>query len=37
MSCCNKAPNGGTSDPNLLLKVTLGMLAVIVLLVFLFG
>ncbi|BCK15713.1 membrane protein [Vibrio cholerae] len=37
MSCCNKAPNGGSSDPKLLLKLFIGLFVIIFLVAFIFG
>jgi len=37
MSCCNKAPNGGSNDLRLLLKVFLVLLVIIVALAAIFG
>lgn len=37
MSCCNKAPNGGSNNPALMFKVLAAMLIAILLLVVLFG
>lgn len=37
MSCCNKAPNGGTENPKLLLKVMLGIAAAIFAIAYFFG
>ncbi|BCK02439.1 hypothetical protein VCSRO162_0526 [Vibrio cholerae] len=37
MSCCNKAPNGGSSDPKLLLKLFIGLFVIIFIVAFIFG
>ncbi|CAH6817453.1 conserved hypothetical protein [Vibrio chagasii] len=37
MSCCNKAPNGGSSDLKLLLKLFIGLFVIIFLVAFIFG
>ena len=37
MSCCNKAPNGGSNDLGLLLKVFLVFLVIIIALAVIFG
>lgn len=37
MGCCNQAPNGGSGNLGLLVKVTAVLAAVIVLLTFFFG
>lgn len=37
MSCCNKAPNGGGSDPKLLFKMFIVLFVIIFLVAFIFG